>query len=53
VISTLVKEMKQAGCHNIIWDGRDNSGNVVSNAVYIYQMKAGEYLAAKKLILLK
>jgi hypothetical protein len=50
---TLIQETKQTGYHSILWNGRDNSGNLVSDAVYIYHMKAGEFSATRKLILLK
>jgi hypothetical protein len=29
-----------AGTHTIQWDGRDNTGNLVSNGLYYYQLKS-------------
>ena len=31
--------MGVAGLHRLLWDGRDDSGNVVESGVYIYQYK--------------
>lgn len=35
------------------WDGRDDLGSRVASGVYHVQLHEGEYLATKKIILLK
>jgi hypothetical protein len=35
------------------WDGKDENGETVSSAVYFYVMEAGEYRAARKMIIVK
>ncbi len=53
-VRTLVNENKAAGCHSVIWDGRDNSGQLVSSWVYFYQLKSGDnFSQTKKLLFLK
>jgi len=52
-IRTLVNAMKETGFHSVSWNGKDSAGNVVASGVYIYRMKAGEFVDAKKLTLLR
>ncbi len=52
-IRTLIDEIKPAGKYNIAWDGRDNSGNLVSSGVYFYKIVAGNFVQTKKMILMK
>jgi len=52
-IRTLVNTVESAGYKSIIWDGRDNSGRVVTPGVYIYKLQAGNFTAIRKMILLK
>jgi len=35
------------------WDGRDDAGQVVPSGVYFYKLEAGDYSAARKMLLLK
>lgn len=53
VVRTLVDEEKGAGYYTVPWDGRDNSGRKVNTGVYICQLEAGTYTAARKVILFK
>jgi hypothetical protein len=48
VVATLVNEVKPAGMHEVLFDaGRNASG------IYLYRMQAGNYVAVKKLVLIK
>ena len=42
-----------AETHQEQWDGKDDSGNRVSSGVYVYRMKAGDYVQSRKMVLLK
>ena len=42
-----------AGTFSVIWNGSDNSGSQVPGGIYIYQIKAGDFQAQRKLIFLK
>ncbi len=53
LIRTLVNEIKDKGHHQIVWNGKDNSGNSVASGVYQYRMQAGEYKAVRRMMLLK
>jgi hypothetical protein len=52
-VKLLVDGRLEAGHHAVVWDGRDNSGTSVSSGIYFYRLKAGEFMARKKMILLK
>ncbi|MFO7896590.1 MAG: C25 family cysteine peptidase [Candidatus Cloacimonadales bacterium] len=40
--------------HNLVWDGRDMSGQTVTSGVYLYKLQAGEKaLASNKMLILK
>ncbi|OVE79465.1 hypothetical protein BVY01_02455 [bacterium I07] len=52
-IRTLVDEQKQAGLYSILWDGRNDSGQLVSNGIYIYRMSSGKYTRIMKCVFMK
>lgn len=52
-IRTLVNEVKPAGYHNLVWNGRNNGGQTVSSGIYIYRMQAGQYVNSQKMMLIK
>lgn len=43
---------KHPGVHQITWDGRNIHGNAVGTGIYIYRLKAGDFVSTKKMILL-
>jgi len=47
-ITTLVKELKPTGFYEITWDAEN-----LPSGVYFYQLKAGDFLSTKKMILMK
>ena len=49
-ITILINELKHSGFHQIVWDGRDNSGKMVPCGVYFLKFNAGEHTATKKLL---
>jgi hypothetical protein len=52
-VATLYSGNALAGTHTLNWDGKDNSGNVMSSGNYIYRMTAGEFVQSKKMSYLK
>jgi hypothetical protein len=52
-IKKLVQQKKQAGFHSVVWDGRDQNGEIVASGVYIYQLKTESFEKSKKLIYLR
>ncbi len=52
-IRQLTNEYFNAGNHIVNWDGRDDFGNIVPTGVYIYRIKAGDFVDSKKMIMMK
>jgi hypothetical protein len=52
-VATLVDGFQTAGQKIARWDGKDASGINVSSGVYFYQIKAANFSAIKKMILLR
>jgi len=54
LIKSLVsREEKGPGRYQVTWDGMDNKGHQVSSGVYFYRLKAGDFMATRKMIILK
>jgi len=53
LVRSLVNESQAPGMKTIIWDARDETGNKMGAGVYIYQLKTDNYVASKKMILVK
>jgi PKD repeat protein len=52
-IATLTDADYPAGEHSVIWNGMNDNGKTVSSGVYFYQIKAGDFVASKKMVLMK
>ncbi len=53
LITYLIKGNQTAGIYQLQWDGRNLKNFPVSSGVYLYQIKAGEFVSAKKMTLLR
>ena len=42
-----------AGSHSIKWNGTNDLGEPVSAGVYLYQLKAKDFLKTRKMVLMK
>ena len=52
-VTTLVQEMQEAGFYHVQWNGKDMNQRQVASGIYFYRMHAGQFLAVKKMMLLK
>jgi len=58
-VQTLVQGNYQPGYYDVIWDGRNATGNSVSSGIYFYQIAVADqsgkqlYMERKKMLLLK
>ena len=52
-VKLLVNEIKSPGEYTVIWDGGNDNGKKISSGVYFYQIQAGQFIQAKKMILLR
>jgi len=51
-IKILVDGSKKPGYHTAVWNGQDETNQIVSSGVYFCQMKVGLYSAVKKIIMM-
>ena len=52
-VRVLVNETLTPGSYAISWNGRDHSGQPVASGVYLYQLKSGDYVDTKRLVVVK
>ncbi|MFQ5604136.1 MAG: T9SS type A sorting domain-containing protein [bacterium] len=52
-LATLVQGRQTAGGRKIVWKGTDESGQRVASGVYLYQLKSGDFVYVKKMLLLR
>jgi len=52
-IRTLVAQSYHPGFHTVIWDSKDNHGHPVASGIYLYQIRAGEFVQIRKMSLLR
>ena len=53
LVRILVNERKEVGYYNVTWDGRDENGKEVTSGIYFYKIKTEDYVATRKMILLR
>ncbi len=53
LVKTLVNDHLEAGTHNAIWNGNDETEKRVSSGVYLYRLESGGRAIVKKMLLLK
>jgi len=52
-VRSLVNEVKPAGAHLVVWDGRDNQGFMLSSGMYFYKLEVGAQSQIRRLVLMK
>jgi len=52
-VRALINEKYDSGYHIVNWDGRDDYGNIVPTGIYIYRIKAGNFVASHKMLMMK
>ena len=52
-IATLIDAEKPAGSYAIVWSGKDSFGNDVASGVYFYQIRFGNQVLHKKMLLMR
>ncbi len=54
VVRDLVSgQTMEEGTQQVMWDGRDDDGQVVSAGVYFYKLSAGDFSETKRMVLVK
>ncbi len=52
-VTTLFNQEKEAGYYQIKWNGKDSFGRPVTSGVYVYRIMAGDFVASRKLVVLR
>jgi len=52
-VRTLLSEPKANGRHSVVFNARDDQGNMLSSGVYFYRFKAGSYTSTRKMLLME
>ena len=52
-VRMLLNGDESAGYKSVVWDGRNDAGQLVGTGIYFYQIRAGNFSQTRKMILLK
>jgi hypothetical protein len=52
-VAVIFNGLAQAGEHEVVWDGRDDSGTPSASGVYFYRLTADNYTETRKMMLMK
>lgn len=52
-VATLMDGHYEAGKYEVTWQGRDGFGLPAASGVYVYKLEAGQYIQARKMVLMK
>ncbi|HWR82695.1 MAG TPA: FlgD immunoglobulin-like domain containing protein [Candidatus Deferrimicrobium sp.] len=52
-VTTLVEKEQPPGSYEITWGGANEQGETVATGIYLYRIKAEEFVQSKKMLLLK
>ncbi|NOY60608.1 MAG: DNRLRE domain-containing protein [Calditrichaeota bacterium] len=53
LVRRLVDEERGAGHYAVLWDGRNEAGQIVSSGIYLYQLKAKGFRGLKRIVFLR
>ncbi len=52
-VRTLVSNPTNTGIHSVVWDGRDDQGQILPSGVYIYELRTDNRVETKKMDFIK
>jgi hypothetical protein len=52
-VATLINETKKAGYYQIQWNGTNNAGQAVATGVYYIRLQSKDFVASKKIMLIR
>ena len=52
-VRRLIDAHHSPGAYNARWNGRDDSGRLVSTGIYLYRLETGQQVSVRKMIFVK
>jgi len=52
-VRSLMDRTELPGVHRVAWDGRDDQGRQLTSGVYLYQLRAGDFVARHSMLLVR
>jgi hypothetical protein len=52
-VATLVDEVQEAGYRTVEWNATNGTGSPLGSGVYFYELRAGDFVQARKMVVLK
>jgi len=53
LVKTLINTELEPGSHKVVWDGRNEQGQRVSSGAYLYNLKSGDQIYTRKMLVLE
>jgi hypothetical protein len=53
LVKTVLDEAVRVGNKEVVWDGTNSSGSKVASGMYLYRLQSDDFVAVKKMIMLK
>ncbi|MBU8870220.1 MAG: endonuclease [Gemmatimonadales bacterium] len=53
LVKTIFQGSQEVGRHDKVWRGQDQAGRTVATGVYFYQLRAGNYVETRRMLLAK
>jgi flagellar hook assembly protein FlgD len=52
-LRTLAEGYVHAGDHDVVWDGKDDSGTWAAPGVYLYRLRTGDVVETRRIVKLR
>ncbi|MCK5076614.1 MAG: T9SS type A sorting domain-containing protein, partial [Calditrichia bacterium] len=52
-VRTLINGHQNTGFQSVIWNGKNDAGQELPGGIYIYRIKSGNFIQARKMLYLK
>ena len=52
-LEVLANDRREAGVFEVVWEGRDKTGQEVGSGVYFARLVAGDFTATRKMVLMR
>jgi len=53
IVKTLVNDIQTVGDYRVTWDGRNDSGNLVSSGIYFYELSSAAKISVGKMVYIR